>query len=181
MRCHYAIVRLATALGLTLFAVAAAPGQRPVQPANESRRPITVRSPNSTGADLAVPLCASRFHDSLAKNGIANAHEFGVVQPRLIKKVPAQITREAVNAGASAHITNYLVIMDVVVDAEGHPEQPCIANSSGYGLDAASAAALEQYRWKPARRNGKAVAMRIPVHFEFVNPLPPPMSPARSR
>lgn len=183
MRNRYSIIGLELSLGLMLFAAAGVFGQQraATAPANESRRPVAVRSPNSTGADLAVPLCESRFHDSLARNGVATAHEFGVTQPHLKNKIPAQITREAITAGTTTHITNYLVIIDVVVDAEGHPTQACLAQSSGYGLDASAAKAVEQYRWEPARRNGRAVAMRVPVHFQFVNPLPPPMSPTRPR
>lgn len=192
MRNRYSIISVELTIGLmvfgglALFAVAGALGQQPIQPAptalaNESRRPTTVRSPNSTGADLKVPLCESRFHDSLARNGIANAHEARVTPPHIKDKVPAQITREAVSAGTTTHITNYLVIMDVVVDTEGHPTQACLAQSSGYGLDASAATAVEQYRWEPALRSGRPVKMRTPVHFQFVNPLPPPMSPMRSR
>ncbi len=178
------IIRVELTMGLTLFAAMGAFAQQPVQPAptapaNESRRPTTVRSPNSTGADLAVPLCESRFHDSLARNGIANAHEARVTPPQIKNKVPAQITREAINAGSTTHITNYLVVMDVVVDTEGNPTQACLAQSSGYGLDASAATAVEQYRWEPATRSGRPVKMRTPVHFQFVNPLPPPMSPTR--
>lgn len=172
--------------GLALLAAAGALGQQPIQPAptapaNESRRPTTVRSPNSTGADLAVPLCESRFHDSLARNGIANAHEARVTPPKIKHKVPAQITREAISAGSTTHITNYLVVMDVVVDTDGHPTESCLAQSSGYGLDASAASAVQQYRWEPAMRSGRPVKMRTPVHFQFVNPLPPPMSPTRPR
>lgn len=180
------IIRLKLASGLMLLAAAGAFGQQQVQPvptapANESRRPTAVRSPNSTGADLAVPLCESPFHDSLARNGIANAHEARVTPPQIKDKIPAQITREAINAGSTTHITNYLVIMDVVVDTEGHPTQACLAQSSGYGLDASAATAVEQYRWEPATRSGRPVKMRTPVHFQFVNPLPPPASPTRPR
>jgi TonB family protein len=178
------IISVELTMGLALLAAVGAIGQQPVQPAptapaNESRRPTTVRSPNSSGADLAVPLCESRFHDSLARNGIANAHEARVIPPEIKTKVPAQITREAINAGSTTHITNYLVVMDVVVDTEGHPTQACLAQSSGYGLDASAATAVEQYRWEPATRSGRPVKMRTPVHFQFVNPLPPPRSPAR--
>ena len=75
----FAVVPLATCI------VAQQPS---TSPANESRMPVTVRSLNSIGADLAVPLCPQRFHDRLARNGIAAQNEKGVTPARIRPPCP---------------------------------------------------------------------------------------------
>jgi hypothetical protein len=151
---------------------AAATQKAPKAPNHETRHPSAVRSPYSRGDDLAVPLCPARFHDSLSANGIAAPHQQGVTPPKPTKEIPAQITQDAVRSAGKTHIGNFLVLLDAVIDAHGHPTRLCLEKSSGYGLDA-SAAAARQYRFKPAQKDGKPVAMRIAVEVPFTAPNPP--------
>ncbi len=167
----FAVVSLATCI------VAQQPS---TSPANESRKPVTVRSLNSIGADLAVPLCPQRFHDSLPRNGIAAQNEKGVTPARIKTTVPAPMTQQAIDGAGKTHIGNFNVIVNVAVDKKGDPYDLCLQKSSGYGLDASAAAAVRQYRFDPAEQNGRPVKSRVPVEVRFVTPNPPPIGVPRT-
>jgi len=168
---------LFTVIALVTCIVAQQPS---TSPANESRMPVTVRSLNSIGSDLAVPLCPQRFHDRLARNGIAAQNETGVTPPRTKTSVPALMTQQAIEGAGKTHIGNFSVIVNVVVDKKGIPHDLCLRKSSGYGLDASAAAAVEQYRFDPAKENGRPVKSRVPVEVRFVTPVPPPIGTPRT-
>ena len=165
-----------TALATVLLVAAAAAAltqNAPTSPANETRHPAPVRSPYSHAADLMAPLCPVHFHDSLRANGIAGPHDAGVTPPKAIKEVPAKITQDAVRTAGKTHIGNYHVIVNIVVNKKGDPTQLCLEKSAGYGLDASAAAAVEQYRFHPATKDGKPEPMRMAVEVPFVTPNPP--------
>ena len=158
----------------------AAAQQAATSPANESRSPDTVRSPHSIGADLAVPLCPAQFHDSLGGNGIAGRGDQGVTQAAIRSTVPALLTQQAIDGAGNTHIGNFSVIVNVVVGKNGHPRDLCLRKSSGYGLDASAAAAVGQYRFTPAKKQGRPVRTRLPVEVRFVSPNPPPIGLPRT-
>lgn len=155
----------ATCLGAAVFAQ-----KPPTSPDNETRNPGPVRSTHSMGKDFMVPMCPSHFDDSLSGNGIAGPHDQNVTRPTVSKSYPAGITQQAIDASGKTHIGNYIVIVNVVVSAKGIPTALCLQKSSGYGLDAAAAAAVPQYRFHPAEKNGKPVRIRVPVEVRFENP-----------
>lgn len=161
--------------------VACAIAQQPgTSPANESRVPVSVRSPNSIGADLKVPLCPQHFHDGLTRNGIAAQNEKDVTPAGVKKTVPALMTQQAIAASGNTHIGNFSVIVDATVDTKGMVRRVCLVKSSGYGLDASAATAVAQYVFEPATKNGRPVKYRVPVEVRFVTQTPPSMTPARS-
>ncbi|WP_150125137.1 energy transducer TonB [Aquaspirillum sp. LM1] len=62
------------------------------------------------------------------------------------------------------------VLLAVQVDADGAPRQVRIARSSGYPrLDAAAQAAVEKWRFVPARQGEHSVAasVNVPIHFRL--------------
>mgnify|MGYP000281677152 CR=1 FL=1 len=62
------------------------------------------------------------------------------------------------------------VLLAVQVDADGAPRQVRIARSSGYPrLDAAALAAVEKWRFVPARQGEHSVAasVNVPIHFRL--------------
>lgn len=145
--------------------------QPPLAPANETRTPVTIRSINSNGADLLVPLCPVHFHDSLDTNGIAGPTDRNVKPAKVKNNVPPIFTSAAIDAAGKTHIGNFLVIVNVLVDVKGNPHDICLEKSSGYGLDASAAATVAEYSFEPAKNHGKPVPMRIPVEVRFVNPV----------
>jgi len=168
------LLSASVALASCLFAQ-----QPPTSPADETRTPVDVRSTNSAGADLKVPLCP-QFHDNLARNGIAAPSEEGVTPPRTKTTASALMTQQAVDAAGITHIGNFNVIMGVLVDRNGVPHNLCLQKSVGYGLDASAAATVKQYRFVPAKKNGRPVKSRVTVEVRIMTPSPPPMgvSPA---
>jgi len=145
----------------------------PMAPAGETRNPVAVRSPYSRGADLSVPLCPVHLHDSLGSNGIAGPDDPGVTLAKTIRTVPAKMTLDAIRTAGKTHVGNYLVILNALVDKRGAPTKVCLQKSSGYGLDGSAAAAVLQYRFDPARENGKPVPMRVSIPVRFLSPNPP--------
>lgn len=58
-------------------------------------------------------------------------------------------------------------LVEVIVDAQGMPRNPRVVRRLGMGLDEKALEAVEQYRFKPAKKDGKPVAARIFVSVDF--------------
>lgn len=58
-------------------------------------------------------------------------------------------------------------IISIIVDARGLPRDPHVIRHLGMGLDEKALAAVAQYRFKPAMKNGKPVASRVDVAINF--------------
>jgi len=59
------------------------------------------------------------------------------------------------------------VIVDFIVDTQGVPRHVTVARSPDPGLSALAAAAVERWRFEPAKRDGQAIDehLRVPVVF----------------
>ncbi len=55
--------------------------------------------------------------------------------------------------------------MQILVDAQGNPQNPRVIRTLGMGLDEKAIEAVMKYKFKPARENGKPVAV-WPVDIE---------------
>ncbi len=77
-------------------------------------------------------------------------------------------------ASALADRKHAQVVVLVTIDATGHVAQVSIAESGGKALDEAAMAAMRQWTFEPARRNGRPVAARIKVPFHFAPPSQAP-------
>lgn len=58
-------------------------------------------------------------------------------------------------------------IISVIVDAHGYPLNPRVIRSLGMGLDEKALESVQKYRFKPAMKDGRAVAARINVEVNF--------------
>jgi protein TonB len=58
-----------------------------------------------------------------------------------------------------------ICIVQIVVDAQGNPQNPRVIRALGMGLDEKAIEAVMKYKFKPARENGKPVAV-WPVNIE---------------
>jgi len=56
-------------------------------------------------------------------------------------------------------------IVQIIVDAQGNPQNPRVVRALGMGLDEKAIEAVMKYKFKPARENGKPVAV-WPVNIE---------------
>jgi protein TonB len=86
--------------------------------------------------------------------------------PESVKKVSPQATRLAVQRHVSG-----TVLLRVLVDENGAPAKVEILRDTAprVGLGDASKAALEQWRWKPATKDGHRVKTWIAVQVPFKN------------
>jgi TonB family protein len=58
-------------------------------------------------------------------------------------------------------------MISVIIDAQGNPQSPRVVQHLGMGLDEKALQAVTKYRFKPARKDGKPVAVRISVMVNF--------------
>lgn len=64
-----------------------------------------------------------------------------------------------------------LVVVKIVVNADGSPSDPTILKSPGSALESAAIEAVMKQRFKPGKQRGRAVAayMSIPVRFQLTS------------
>jgi TonB family protein len=88
----------------------------------------------------------------------------GVVLPSVIKEVRPNYTEEA----KQAHLEG-TVLLDCVVASNGIPRDIIVSRSldAVLGLDQAAIEALEQWRFKPGTKDGKAVDVHVHVEMTF--------------
>jgi protein TonB len=86
----------------------------------------------------------------------------GVSQPELVFKVDPEFSEEARRAKFMGIVT-----VNLIVDAEGRPENVHVLRGVGMGLDEKAVAAVKQYRFKPAKEAGKPVAVEMNVEVNF--------------
>lgn len=60
-----------------------------------------------------------------------------------------------------------ICVVGVIVDAQGNPRNLRVLRHLGMGLDEKALDAVARYKFKPAKKNGKAVAVRIEVYVNF--------------
>ena len=120
-------------------------------------------------------MCPASFNDSLATDGIADAKDKTVMQPKVIHSVNSEFSKEARETLGVAkkkkkkQVESFdgVSVVSFVVDDHGNPQNLCISKSTGYGLDANAAKAVQQNRFDPATMNGKPVAKRISIEVDF--------------
>lgn len=86
----------------------------------------------------------------------------GDTPPRTINNVNAEFSEEARRDRFEG-----VVIVSLVVNEEGLPTDLLVERAAGHGLDEKALEAVRQYRFKPAMRAGKSVAVRIRVEISF--------------
>jgi len=85
----------------------------------------------------------------------------GVTAPRIVKQVnPRYPTNRGVRAVGS-------VIIGLVVSSKGLPKDPHVIKGLDKDLDESAVDAVKEWRFAPAEKNGKPVAVRISVQIEF--------------
>lgn len=60
------------------------------------------------------------------------------------------------------------VVMDLLIDGIGTVRQATLVSGPGYGLDEAALEAVKKFRFRPARVQDQAVAVRIRYAYQFV-------------
>jgi periplasmic protein TonB len=86
----------------------------------------------------------------------------GVSAPRLIYKPDPEYSTEARQAKYQG-----TVILSLIVGADGRPRGIRVARSLGMGLDENAMEAVRQWRFEPATKDGKPVAVSVEVEVAF--------------
>jgi protein TonB len=86
----------------------------------------------------------------------------GVSAPVLTYSVEPEFSEEARKAKAAGN-----VVVNLIVDAQGRPQNVHVLRGVGMGLDEKAVEAVKQYRFKPAMEAGKPVAVQLNVEVNF--------------
>jgi len=88
----------------------------------------------------------------------------GVSEPKLTYSVEAEFSDEARRAKYEG-----TVVISLIVDAQGNPQNVHVSRSLGMGLDEKAIEAVRQYKFKPAieAKSGKSVPVPISVEVRF--------------
>jgi protein TonB len=88
-----------------------------------------------------------------------------VSAPIALNSVEAEFSDEARRAKYQG-----IVVVEVIVDAQGYPQDPRVVRALGMGLDEKALEAVRKYRFKPAMKDGKtpvAVILNVEVNFRL--------------
>jgi protein TonB len=86
----------------------------------------------------------------------------GVIGPVVIYQPEPEFSEEARKAKQMGVVT-----VSIIVDTNGRPQNVHVTRGVGMGLDEKAMEAVRQYRFKPARENGKPVAVYLNVEVNF--------------
>ena len=86
----------------------------------------------------------------------------GVSTPVVIYQVEPEFSEEARKAKFMG-----VVLVNLIVDAHGNPQNVHTLRGVGMGLDEKAVEAVKQYRFKPAMEGGKPVAVELNVEVNF--------------
>lgn len=86
----------------------------------------------------------------------------GVSAPVVLHAVEPDFTEQARIANLQG-----TVILRIIVDASGNPQNIRVVRSLGMGLDEKAVEAVQQYRFTPAKYQGHPVAVQMNVNVEF--------------
>jgi periplasmic protein TonB len=86
----------------------------------------------------------------------------GVSAPVVIRSVEPEFTQEARAANFQGAVS-----IQLIVDAQGDPQNVHVIRHAGMGLDEKAVEAVRQYRFKPAMYEGHPVAVQLVVEVDF--------------
>lgn len=112
---------------------------------------------NGTGQGEGEQCC-----DGIGNNGVFTPGVGGVSGPSVIFQVEPQYSDEARKAKLSG-----VVILELVVDPNGHARNIHILRGTGLGLQEKAIEAVRQWRFKPGTRGGKPVPVHARVEVNF--------------
>lgn len=85
-----------------------------------------------------------------------------VSPPLLVSKVEPRFSDEA-----RAEKFMGTVVVAIIVDTNGVPQNVHVIRGVGHGLDEKALEAITQYRFRPAMENGKPVPVRVNIKVNF--------------
>jgi TonB family protein len=110
-----------------------------------------------------VFICSCAAWALLAQNDDETVFDLGpdITPPRVIKQVnPHYPSGRGVRATGS-------VIIALVVTSKGLPKNPYVVKGLDKDLDESAVEAVREWRFAPAQKDGKAIAVRASLQIEF--------------
>jgi TonB family protein len=91
----------------------------------------------------------------------------GVVPPTVITRTDPEYAEPARKAGLEG-----TVVVSLLIDEQGLPQDVAVVKSLGMGLDEKATACVLKWRFKPATKDGKPVkiAAHVDVSFKLLKP-----------
>jgi TonB family protein len=146
------------------------------QPSMQSGNPVQVRqrlaftfNPSNKAAELNEGFPQPTFakdelirREDSAREGSVYKVGHGVTAPRAIQTAPPEYSEAARKVRYQG-----TCVLDLVVNAEGRPEQIKVDRAIGLGLDAKAVDAVSQWKFQPAMKDGVPVAASIKVEVNF--------------
>lgn len=86
----------------------------------------------------------------------------GVSAPAVLHSVQPEFTEQARQTNFQGTVT-----LQLIVDAQGNPQNVHVTRRLGMGLDEKAVEAVQQYKFRPAMYQGHPVAVQIVVDVEF--------------
>ena len=146
---------------------AASPDSTPSNTATADSASSSDASSNPSPREDSVPVTPVARRSVVPRSSASDAaaalpdDATGIVPPQLIKSVRAVAPADALRQFVTGNVT-----VDAVVDKSGHVESMKVL-SGPTSFHKAAMEALKQYRYKPARQNGKPVAAHVTVTVPF--------------
>jgi TonB family protein len=113
--------------------------------------------------DSPTPVVPSHAPAESSDAGTGAKEVGGMVsQPVLVKRVVPQFSPEAKQRKLQG-----VVFVSIIVDEHGRPQNVHVTRGVGHGLDENAVEAVKQYRFKPAMKDGKPVAVFLNVEVNF--------------
>jgi TonB family protein len=124
-------------------------------PARQDGKPVR----SQTDIDVVY---TNNPHPYVVCNGVHRVGVGGVSPPRAIKAPDPEYTKAARKAKIAG-----TVVLWLIVNEKGLPEQIRIQKSLDPGLDQKAADAVKRWKFDPARKDGQPVAVMINVEVNF--------------
>jgi TonB family protein len=86
----------------------------------------------------------------------------GITHPELVYKVEPEYSEAALKAGIQG-----AVLLDLVIDQQGLPQDIAVLSPLGFGLDERALQSVSQWRFKPATKDGEPVKVQAQVEVNF--------------
>lgn len=110
----------------------------------------------------AIPLQKPPESDETLRMSALQKIEPGVIPPVQVHNVEPEFTDEARRAKFQG-----IVVVSIIVDAQGMPRDLHVVRALGMGLDQKAIEAVMKYRFKPAMKDGKPVPVKVNVEINF--------------
>ena len=89
------------------------------------------------------------------------------LSPGLTAPTPYRRIKPEYPDSAAAYAIEATIEIEADVAADGSITRTAVKRWAGFGLDESAATAVRKMNWRPAMRNGKPIAMRVLLRYNF--------------